>query len=66
YALSDFQRRVTYADGTSLNLESKVGDVHWGQAGRVHAGENIGQTDTHSLMFELLEPRPESELDRHV
>lgn len=58
YALSAFQRRVTFADGRSQTLNIKAGDMHWGDGRGERVGENIGQTDTHSLVFELLEPRP--------
>jgi rhodanese-related sulfurtransferase len=57
YALSDFQRRLTFPDGTSLVKDFKVGDVIYMHA-QTHIGENVGDTDTHVVIVELQEPAP--------
>ncbi len=57
YALSDFQRRLTFPDGKSVTREFKTGDVVFMKA-QTHVGENIGKTDTHVIIVELKEPQP--------
>jgi hypothetical protein len=55
-ALSSFQRRLTFADGHSMERSFVEGETLWMEA-QSHIGENIGTTDTHVLLVELLEPR---------
>lgn len=55
YALSDFDRRLTFPDSTSKILHLKTGDVFFLPA-QVHTGENIGSTDTHVLLVEFKAP----------
>jgi len=56
YTLSAFRRRLT-ADGRQVEVELPAGQVRW-VAAQEHAGENIGDTETHSIFIELKEPRP--------
>jgi hypothetical protein len=56
YALSSFQRRLTFADGHSVERAFVEGETLWMEA-QSHIGENIGTTDTHVLLVELVEPR---------
>lgn len=56
YALSTFQRRLTFADGTPQIREFKTGDVLFLPA-QAHIGENIGKTDTRVFLVEFKEPR---------
>jgi quercetin dioxygenase-like cupin family protein len=53
YTLSSFSRRLT-TDGRQVEVELPAGQVRWISA-QEHAGENIGQTVTHALFFELKE-----------
>lgn len=55
YALSAFERRLTFPDGTSKILHLKTGDVFFLPA-QIHIGENIGTTDTHVLLVEFKGP----------
>ena len=50
--LSTFRRRLTLDDGRTVEVEKRVHDVGWVQA-TAHAGENIGDTDSHALFVEL-------------
>jgi len=52
YTLSTFRRRLYGADGESRDVELSAGEVRWVGAQR-HAGENIGDTDSHSIFVEL-------------
>ena len=54
--LSSFTRRLA-AGGRLVELELQAGQARWLDA-QEHAGENIGDTDTHSIFIELKEPRP--------
>lgn len=54
YVFAPFKRRFTFPDGKTAEVETKAGDVIWHEALR-HAGENVGTTDTHVLIFELKE-----------
>jgi quercetin dioxygenase-like cupin family protein len=56
--LTSFQRRLT-TDGRQVEVELQAGQVRWLDAQR-HSGENIGDTDTHSIFIELKEPAPPS------
>jgi hypothetical protein len=55
YTLSAFRRRLT-ADGRQVEVQLPAGQVRW-VAAQEHAGENIGDTGTHSIFIELKEPR---------
>jgi hypothetical protein len=54
HALSSFKRRLTFADGRTMERSFSVGETLWMQA-QSHIGENIGDTDTHVLLVELME-----------
>ena len=51
YTLSEFRRRLHFDDGTR-EVSMTPGQVFWLPA-QVHAGENIGATDTRVLFVEL-------------
>jgi quercetin dioxygenase-like cupin family protein len=53
--LSSFRRRL-YHGGEQRDVEITAGRAHWLPA-QQHAGENIGDTDTHSFFVELKEGR---------
>ena len=52
YGFNDSKIRVTSADGTVTQSIGKAGDVYWRKA-LTHALENIGDTEVHSLAFEI-------------
>ncbi|WP_131735815.1 cupin domain-containing protein [Actinomadura roseirufa] len=54
--LSSFTRRLT-SGGRTVELGLTAGQARWLDA-QEHAGENIGDTPTHSIFIELKEPRP--------
>ncbi len=54
YVLSDHRLKFTSADGESRELELKVGQVLWIEAG-AHTTENTGMTEAHNLAVELKE-----------
>jgi quercetin dioxygenase-like cupin family protein len=54
YTLSSFKRRVA-AGGRQVDVELQAGQVRWVGA-QEHSGENIGDTDTHTIFVELKEP----------
>jgi hypothetical protein len=54
YPLASFHRRITSGD-QQAEVELHSGQVRW-VAAQEHAGENIGDTDTHALFIELKEP----------
>ncbi|WP_131749046.1 cytoplasmic protein [Frankia sp. Cppng1_Ct_nod] len=56
YTLTAFRRRIT-ADGRQVEVDLPAGQVRWLDA-QQHSGENIGDTETHSIFIELKEPRP--------
>ena len=56
YTLSSFRRRL-HADGQQRDVELEAGEVFWLQA-QQHAGENIGDSETHTIFVELKEPAP--------
>lgn len=61
YTLSSFRRRLSSGD-LQRDVEMPAGLAGWLPA-QEHAGENIGDTETHVLFVELKEPvpsRPES------
>ena len=51
YTLSAFRRRLHFADGTR-EVAMEPGQVFWLPA-QIHAGENIGTTDTSVIFVEL-------------
>jgi hypothetical protein len=56
--LSAFRRRVMAGD-RSVEVALPVGEARWVGA-QEHAGENIGDSMSHSIFIELKEPRPAS------
>jgi beta-alanine degradation protein BauB len=56
YTLASFTRRLTSGDRQAV-VELERGQARWLDA-QEHAGENIGETDTHALFIELKEPAP--------
>ncbi|WP_427886223.1 cupin domain-containing protein [Kribbella sp. GL6] len=57
--LSAFVRRISAA-GQEVRVELPAGQARWLDA-QQHAGENIGDTRTHSIFVELKEPKPGAE-----
>jgi beta-alanine degradation protein BauB len=53
YTLSSFRRRVSAGDRT-VEIALDAGQVRWLPA-QEHIGENIGDTQTHTLFIELKE-----------
>jgi len=51
YTLSSFARRL-HSNGTTRDVEIAAGTTGWLPA-QIHAGENIGETDTHVIFVEL-------------
>jgi hypothetical protein len=49
--LSTFRRRLT-VDGRTVEVEKRAHDPGWVPA-QTHAGENIGETESHALFVEL-------------
>jgi beta-alanine degradation protein BauB len=56
--LTAFRRRV-HANGQEVVVELPAAQARWVGA-QSHTGENIGETETHSIFVELKEPRPAS------
>jgi len=56
FTLSSFRRRIS-SGGTEVEVELEAGQARWVGA-QEHAGENIGDTGTHTIFFELTEFRP--------
>jgi quercetin dioxygenase-like cupin family protein len=56
--LSAFRRRVTAGD-RSAEFELRAGEARWLGA-QEHAGENIGDSVSHTIFIELKEPQPTS------
>ncbi|WP_067461724.1 cytoplasmic protein [Actinomadura macra] len=54
--LSSFTRRLSSGDRL-VELRLEAGQARWLDA-QEHAGQNIGDTETHSIFIELKEPRP--------
>lgn len=52
YAISPFERELTFPDGRRLERRFEAGDVMY-SPGQTHIGHNAGQTPTHVLMIEL-------------
>jgi hypothetical protein len=57
HALSSFERRLVFGDGRIMERSFSVGETLWMDS-QSHIGENIGTTETHVLLVELIEPRP--------
>ena len=53
--LSSYRRRLS-RDGRLLDVDIQAGGARWLDA-EEHAGENIGDTDSHALFIELKEGR---------
>ena len=51
YTLSTFSRRL-HANSTTRDIDIVAGTTGWLPA-QIHAGENIGQSDTHAIFVEL-------------
>ena len=51
--LSSFERRLISAD-KAVEVSKEPGEVNWLSA-QTHAGENIGETETHVIFVELKE-----------
>ena len=51
YTLSSFRRRLEAAE-SSRDVDMSAGTATWLPA-QEHAGENIGETETHVIFFEL-------------
>jgi hypothetical protein len=47
-------------DGRTLERAVAPGQASFSEA-HVHIGENVGDSDTHVLMIELKEPRPQKD-----
>jgi hypothetical protein len=56
--LSSFRRRLS-ADGRQVEVELPAGQARWLDA-QDHAGENIGDTESHGIFVELKEKRPDT------
>lgn len=56
YPLNSFRRRIS-SGGQQVEVELTAGQVRWVSA-QEHAGENIGDGETHALFIELKEPAP--------
>jgi hypothetical protein len=56
--LSSFRRRLSAA-GRQVEVELPAGQARWLDA-QDHAGENTGDTETHSIFVELKEDRPDT------
>jgi hypothetical protein len=54
YTLSSFRRRLIAGD-REVDVSLSAGETRWLDA-QTHAGENIGETETHSIFVELKEP----------
>ncbi len=61
YTLSSFRRRL-HANGQTREVDMQPGGVYW-LAAQEHVGENIGDTETHTLFVELKEPEPGTHAD---
>ncbi|MEU2616201.1 cytoplasmic protein [Micromonospora sp. NPDC007271] len=56
YTLTSFRRQIS-AGERSVDVEIPAGTVRWVGA-QEHSGQNIGDTQTHSIFVELKEPAP--------
>jgi hypothetical protein len=64
YTLSSFRRRLHSGD-QQRDVEMPAGLAGWLPA-QEHAGENIGDTETHVIFVELKEPAPTGRADHAV
>ena len=64
YTLSSFRRRIE-AGNRTVDVELSAGEVRWVGA-QEHAGENIGDTDSHTIFVELKETAPEGSSGRRT
>lgn len=62
YTLTSFARRIS-SGGQERDLDLEAGQVRWLGA-QEHTGENIGDTETHTIFVELKEPAPTSPAER--
>ena len=53
--LASFRRRIS-AGGRQVEVDLQAGRARWLDA-QEHAGENIGETESHAIFVELKEPR---------
>ena len=60
--LSSFRRRLHAGDGQTRDVELTSGLANWLPA-QQHAGENIGDTETHVIFVELKERAASGEAD---
>ena len=56
FTLSNFDRKLHYDDKV-VDVSKKSGEASWLPA-QQHAGENVGNTETHVIFVELKEARP--------
>ena len=56
FTLSSFERKLHFDDKV-VDVSKKSGEASW-LPEQKHAGENVGNTDTHVIFVELKEPRP--------
>ncbi|TFC11132.1 cytoplasmic protein [Cryobacterium algoritolerans] len=56
FTLSSFSRRLS-ANGREVDVVLPAGEARW-LAAQAHSGENTGDTETHTILFELKEPSP--------
>ncbi|MEI7632363.1 MAG: cytoplasmic protein [bacterium] len=56
FTLSAFERKL-YSNGQEKVVVKSAHEAGW-QPEQDHVGENIGTTDTHTILVELKEPRP--------
>jgi hypothetical protein len=52
YSFGPWKRKFFYPDGRTEIGEGHAGEVKWTPP-VIHAGENIGETDTHNLFIEF-------------
>ena len=57
--LGSFRRRLIAGERTA-EVELEPGVVRW-LAAQEHAGENIGETESHAIFIELKEPRSDTD-----
>ncbi len=61
--LSGFQRRI-HANGNNVDVNLPANQAKWLDA-QTHRGENIGDTQTHTIFVELKEPAGDSAGETH-
>jgi hypothetical protein len=54
YTLSSFRRRLSQG-GREVEVDLPAGQARW-LAAQEHSGENIGDTETHTIFVELKDP----------